>query len=1096
MTACEDVGGAQRWPFRIPLHFDDLSRPDHDGGYVDLAAMHSEEPEALIQSARTRSFDAVYALISRYRRLRNSEREALLEAVRSFLPRPHSQDQPLAVTEVKQAAFLLSGLATAAETDTAPKGRKYWDKMGRDALLEAAATILTDSGAATWSASDRNELSSVTLRIIFTFLESPHAARDKLTRQSLANILGAILQLDPAQHLPVTTGLIHLLTRHEHIASPMADILQRLVQDFAQDKLVAEIIGEISRLDCDHLVRDTASARSCATCIGDLAERVPKMALNNLAVILGLLDGDSYTMRNGVLHTIGRLLRFVRDDSSSQSLRDSLFEILLERSARDTNAFTRSKAMQTWTFLAQERAIPHRLLASVASVAASRLEDKTAAVRRSSAQLLSILLQSNPFGPALRLSHFEEKRDSLVSQNNVQPEDNKDIASQLGFYSSACDFIASVEAGLGKAYQMLRSTSISDVSESVGLLVTSVQFQLESASGRAVRAMLGLVLAREANIKTAAIDAYERLLSPKSHSNTSREHGLERERFEEKDNAFMVANGLFTLIVGATSGEIACIEALVAELMRREQSIVSPAVIAIVWDIFSGKVPGASLDQRTAACACIGMFAAVRPESLQCRIAILERVGLDENDLHYARWTSVALSKLPPKSDSEGRICQKLIRIIESDCDVMTLEQALTAVYCIHPMPENDISCMITKMSGLFEDPRNVPVEKLSRFLFVIGHVAIKQLVRIESLVGKIRNPDNSNASPRHDEEEISAEADKVMEFAESELTLPNSLLGQYGPLASQISANGMAPCELRSSAVLCLAKLMCVNSSFCNANLQLLFTVLEKAKEPSVRANAVTALGDLAFRFPNLVEPWSSRIYGALEDESTRVRKNALMALTHLILNDMVKVKGQMVALALRILDKDDRIAELGRLFFHELSRKSANAMYNLLPDTLSCISRRETLSCADAHHVMTFLIGFIDKGWQVEGILEKLCHRFRTVETDQESRDLAYCISQMNVTERCITKLSDCFKLYAAALSNDDVHRYLTMAVIKARRNAGQAICSASARETKGRKSANGATEESLAQSKDSADALLKRFTAQRGKTAEVSSETNNED
>ena len=38
------------------------------------------------------------------------------------------------------------------------------------------------------------------------------------------------------------------------------------------------------------------------------------------------------------------------------------------------------------------------------------------------------------------------------------------------------------------------------------------------------------------------------------------------------------------------------------------------------------------------------------------------------------------------------------------------------------------------------------------------------------------------------------------------------------------------------------------------------------------MRSNLVIALGDLAFRFPNLLEPWTERIYGPLSDPDTGV--------------------------------------------------------------------------------------------------------------------------------------------------------------------------------------------------------------------------------
>ncbi len=99
---------------------------------------------------------------------------------------------------------------------------------------------------------------------------------------------------------------------------------------------------------------------------------------------------------------------------------------------------------------------------------------------------------------------------------------------------------------------------------------------------------------------------------------------------------------------------------------------------------------------------------------------------------------------------------------------------------------------------------------------------------------------------------------------------------------------------SLRIAASLSLSKLMLVSSSFCERHLRLLFTLMEKSEEEALRANLVVAAGDLSFRFPNILEPWTPNMYARLRDHSSLVRGNTLTVLTHLILNDMVKVKGQ----------------------------------------------------------------------------------------------------------------------------------------------------------------------------------------------------------
>lgn len=65
------------------------------------------------------------------------------------------------------------------------------------------------------------------------------------------------------------------------------------------------------------------------------------------------------------------------------------------------------------------------------------------------------------------------------------------------------------------------------------------------------------------------------------------------------------------------------------------------------------------------------------------------------------------------------------------------------------------------------------------------------------------------------------------------------------------------------------------------------------------------------------------SMIWFRLRDESALVRKTTIMVLSHLILNDMVKVKGQISELATCIVDEETDIAGLAKRFFLELSHK-----------------------------------------------------------------------------------------------------------------------------------------------------------------------------
>lgn len=65
------------------------------------------------------------------------------------------------------------------------------------------------------------------------------------------------------------------------------------------------------------------------------------------------------------------------------------------------------------------------------------------------------------------------------------------------------------------------------------------------------------------------------------------------------------------------------------------------------------------------------------------------------------------------------------------------------------------------------------------------------------------------------------------------------------------------------------------------------------------------------------------STLYYRLRDTSREVRKTSAIVMTHLILKDMVKVKGQVSEMAVLLIDSDQEIASLAKNFFTELSNK-----------------------------------------------------------------------------------------------------------------------------------------------------------------------------
>ncbi len=138
---------------------------------------------------------------------------------------------------------------------------------------------------------------------------------------------------------------------------------------------------------------------------------------------------------------------------------------------------------------------------------------------------------------------------------------------------------------------------------------------------------------------------------------------------------------------------------------------------------------------------------------------------------------------------------------------------------------------------------------------------------------------------------------------------IQNGLLGKFftpilevsklacNKYSSSQSANRAPPiCILERSAVLALCKIMCVSSVICQDNIDLLFSLLRSNIDFGIKANIIISVGDLYNRFPNILNEKTKDIFMLLHDNSNHVRRQALMVITHLILNDMIKLKGEIV--------------------------------------------------------------------------------------------------------------------------------------------------------------------------------------------------------
>ncbi|KAI8814445.1 armadillo-type protein [Cladochytrium replicatum] len=462
-------------------------------------------------------------------------------------------------------------------------------------------------------------------------------------------------------------------------------------------------------------------------------------------------------------------------------------------------------------------------------------------------------------------------------------------------------------------------------------------------------------------------------------------------------------------------------------------------------------------------------------------------------------------------------------------CGAM-LQRLAGEIFSVRSAPQNDLDAMVDKLSDMElasqktiddeddvgEDSDNlsprgsvrtadkagkaVEAVQLAKLCFLIGHVAIKQIVHLEAIdsdwkrkKAKCRDAPTAGRATASRPNGAPAAADDLEtvigtaedEFAEAvayvrerELLFgEKSILAIFAPLISWICANNMSFGHpmLEIHPPLALAKLMCVSAEFCENNLQLLFPILSKADNPIVRCNSIISLGDMTICFNALIDQNISYMYARLMDRNPRVRIMTLMVLTHLILNGMVKVKGQISEIAkcledpggagtasmfgikidnygaekageksrregtvnddgeggeatqLDVEDTGKRIRDLAKHFFSELALKDDTAIYNNLPDIISNLGHVQIGVKEEVfRNIIKFLFSFIKKDKQVENVVEKLCIRFKSAQTERQWRDIAYCLSLLSYTsEKSVKKVIEGLPHYKDKLGEQVVYK-----------------------------------------------------------------------
>lgn len=283
-----------------------------------------------------------------------------------------------------------------------------------------------------------------------------------------------------------------------------------------------------------------------------------------------------------------------------------------------------------------------------------------------------------------------------------------------------------------------------------------------------------------------------------------------------------------------------------------------------------------------------------------------------------------------------------------------------------------------------------------------------------------------------------------------AEKIIEDPFINRWITVIEKIVLNFKQGSELEIICVLAYSKFMCLSPHFCEQKFPYMVRLLNNPNANSiVKNNIIIAMGDLLHRFPNIIEPYNKYLYQNLHEKDSKVRKTTLTVITHLSLNDMIKVKSDMCDVALLFQDKDPEIESLVKQFFHEMNKKDPKVLFNLIPDALARFSNLHHSANDSTFRIfLENVLPLLEKDKYSESLVIKLCERLANSLNMLELVNTAHCLSELNINEKGLRRIIENFETFRKTLENEEVR--LCFKNLITRVNIGICSCGSRRRTT----------------------------------------------
>ncbi|KAL7024546.1 hypothetical protein ACKWTF_013099 [Chironomus riparius] len=722
----------------------------------------------------------------------------------------------------------------------------------------------------------------------------------------------------------------------------------------------------------------------------------------------------------------------------------------------------------------------------------------------------------------------------FLLQNNCKDyeEDYKKAENAVRYLEDCLEFSKLLVAAVPKLQNLLMSKTESDSAEAINFFTAAYLFGIKNTE-HGLRQMLYLVWATAKEKREPVREAFK--------------HVLWKTDQQGRAHSVKVVYNLMRFIEGLTFSHHIAFEELVREYVLNDD--IDNSMIQVMFEIYSKKIENVTSNDSRLALQLLIICSSVKAAITRVNSEVIENIGFGERGQRDPRIFVQTLEflmnyyadkedQIYPRMEFDNErvttvtncykiffhnhkvsnfddICSRTFQYIYKMCHQPNVisQQIIIEIWdemrkisdkIIEGEDDKATQDAATQDNGLTQTPfirpsqngsllrvgnMKLPAILLSRFIFMIGYVAMKELIYLDidiytnlkyrqELADILKNKKKTNAianklngrkstlnmsataavrksvlpnqQQNQDEEENNEEdvigpsaedafAEQINTICEHELLFhKDGIFRRFVPLILEVLKypKRFNNSEIQRSALLALVHFMSVSSEFCQKNMEFLMNIFSHSKDIDIKCNVIIGMSDLTFRFPNIVEPWSAHMYSTLHDENRVLRLTSVRILSHLISHEMILIKGQISDLAMCLVDKDDEIRTSTEVFFKEIAHKS-NILYNVLPDIISRLGD-PNLNLEEGKYqvIMRYIIGLISKDRQIESLVDKLCYRFKMTEQERQWRDIAFCLSLLSYTEKTIKKLIENIGFFKDKVQIQEVYdlfRYIITSTLK---------------------------------------------------------------